>query len=362
MIDEETRARVLLEPPYSISQLRAYTRCPKSYELQYLTDPRVPVRDMGAVVWFGAMMQRIIQKAYYDLPLYEALMEVWQQECPTIFEALQDWYQLDSEYRQSGNPNTAARKHWPQEHPRYQELSESITAYQREALGMWNWKERFPLTACFRWASTFAQRVPRERALLPGAVLVEGIPLFDPDGALIPLVGGTVGQKHYRVLHGVCGEQNEVHVVGVPDEFAIDDDGVAWICDNKVTASMLTAEQCKEDMQLATYVVLLLQNHRIEPGQPTMVGHKYLQEDDVVYVWGDTSRYEDLVLPALHEQFSALKAARRFPRMRGIQPSAFSPCKTCGVAYACLTSQVSYRSGQVGQEQFAVEDVLAVDE
>jgi len=362
MIDEETRARVLRQPQYSVSQLRAYCRCPKSYELQYLADPRYPTHGMGAVVWFGTMMQSLIQKAYYDHPLYEALLDAWQQECPTIFEALQDWYRLDIECRQSGKANTNARRAWLQEHPRYQELSEQITAYQHAALGKWDWKERFPLTAYFRWASAFAQRVPRERALLPGAVLVEGIPLFGPDGALAPLAERAGGKKNYRLLHGVCGEQNEVHVVGVPDEFAVDSDGVAWICDNKVTASMLTAAQCGEDLQLAKYVVLLLQNHWIEPGQPVRVGHKYLQEEDAVYVWGDTSRYEDLVLPQLHEQFSALKAARRFPRMRGIQPSAFSPCKSCGVAYACLTTPTRYRSGQGGQDLFAEDDALAAGE
>ncbi len=336
MIDEKTRAAVLKEPPYSISQLRAYLRCPKSYELQYLTDPRVPLQGMGAVVWFGGMMQSMIQYTYYGLSLGEALVQVWQRECPAIFDALQEWYQLDCQYRQSGKPNTNARKAWQSQHPGYEDLTSRILAYQGEALAQWDWKERFPLTVYFRWASTFAQKVPLEQVQLPGAIMVEGIPLDDPDFQFLPY---TRGQKAYRVLHGVCGERDEIHVVGVPDEFAVDDDGVAWICDNKVTDSMLTPEQCKEDMQLAAYVILLRQNHRVEPGQPTRVGHKYLREDEVVYVWGDTSLYEDLVLPALHEQFSALKAARRFPRVRGIQPAVFSPCRTCGVAHACLTQQ-----------------------
>ncbi len=363
MVDEETRARVLLEQPYSVSRLRAYTRCPKSYALQYLAEPRVPLRGMGAVVWFGAVMQKIVQKAYYDLPLYEALLEVWQQECPAIFEALQDWYRLDSEYRQAGNPHTNARKLWFREHPSYQELEERIRAYQHEALGKWEWKERYPLTAYFRWASGFALRVPRERALLAGAVLVEGIPLFGPDGSLAPPPSERAGERVYRILHGVCGEQDEVHLVGVPDELAIDERGVAWICDNKVTtSSMLTSEQCGEDLQLAAYYLLLVQNHWIEPGQPVRVGHKYLKEDEAVYVWGDTARYEDRVLPLLNEQFSALKAATRFPRMRGVQPSAFSPCKNCGVADACLSNPV-YRRRRVDLEAAGAEDVcLAADE
>lgn len=336
MIDEHTRARVLKEPPYSISQLRAYLRCPKSYELQYLADPRVPLQGMGAVVWFGGMMQRMIQYTYYGFSLPEALLHVWQQECPTAFEALQEWYLLDSQYRQSGNPNTNARKNWLKDYPGYEDLSARLLAYQGEALAQWDWKERSPLTTYFRWASTFAHKASLEQVQLPEAILIEGIPLDEPG---LPALERESGRSAYRVLHGVCGERDEVHVIGVPDEFAIDRQGAAWICDNKVTASMLTSREIAEDAQLATYYLLLVQNHWIEEGQPVYVGHKYIREDGIEAVWADTSRYSDLVLPQLHEHFSALKAANHFLRVRGIQPSAYSPCNSCGVAYACLESR-----------------------
>jgi hypothetical protein len=354
MIDEETRARMLRERPYSISQLRAYLRCPKSYELQYLADPRTSLQGMGAVVWFGGLMQKIIQYTYYGFSLNEAHAQVWQQECQAIYEILQEWYQLDCRYLQSGNANTNARKNWLREHPEYQELTTLLATYQSEELAQWDWKERFPLWVYFRWASTFARKVPLEQVQIPGTILVEGIPLDEPAP---PLFSSTNGHKAYRVLHGVCGEQDEVHVVGVPDEFGIDQSGVAWICDNKVTTSMLSPEEVAEDAQLATYYVLLVQNHWIAEGQPTYVGHKYIREDGVVPVWADTSRYNDLVLPQLHEQFSALKAANRFLRVRGVQPSAFSPCRTCGVAHACLSHPGTRRAfdSQDMQEEEIIE-------
>src|SRR5438105_3661528 len=108
MLDNETAAQVLREPPLSISQLRAYTRCPKSYELQYLADPRYSAHEMGASVWFGSVMQKIIQYSYYDLPLYEAHLQVWQRECSEIFDVLERWRDLDEAYRESGKPNSNA--------------------------------------------------------------------------------------------------------------------------------------------------------------------------------------------------------------------------------------------------------------
>lgn len=339
MFENETAARVLRETPFSVSQLRAYTKCPKSYELQYLTDPRYRSHGMGASVWFGTMMQKIIQHSYYDLPLHEAHLYVWQQECPQVFDALEEWNCLDTAYRESGNANTNARRDWLSAHQAYQQLGEQIASYQREDLSEWDWKKTYSLTGFYRWSNTFARKVLQEQVLLPHAVMVEGLPLYGPDGELMPLVDDGSGRKSYRVLHGVFGTDNEVHVIGVPDEFGIDGNGVAWICDNKVSNAMLTPEQLEEDAQLASYVGLLRQNDWIAPGQPTMVGHKYIQEDRVVPVWASTARYDDWVLPQLHEQFSALREARKagmFARVRGIQPWAFSPCKYCGVEYACL--------------------------
>lgn len=331
---EINNAAALREAPFSISQLRAYTRCPKCYELQYVAEPRHRSQGLGASVWLGSVVQQTIQLSYYDLPLFEAHLRVWQQECPQIFPALQTWEALD---RELGKGNTAAKR----EHPRYQELAKQINEYQREQLSEWDWKKSYSLSGFYRWSSTFAQTVPREQVLLPHALMVEGMPLYDPDGALFPLP--PPGGKTYRVLHGVFGLNSEVHVIGVPDEFGVDERGVAWICDNKVSSAPLTAEQLEEDAQLAAYYLLLLQNGWIRPDQPTMVGHKYIQDDCVTPVWASTSQYERWVLPQLHEQFSALRDARlalKFPRVRGIPPWAFSPCKSCGVSSACLRDAV----------------------
>ncbi|MBA2681130.1 MAG: PD-(D/E)XK nuclease family protein [Ktedonobacteraceae bacterium] len=359
MFDNETAARVLRETPLSVSQLRAYTKCPKSYELQYLTDPRYRSHGMGASVWFGALMQKIIQHTYYDLPLYEAHIQVWQQECPQVFDALEEWNHLDIAYRESGNANTNARRDWLKEHSEYLILGEQIAIYQRQALGEWDWKKSYSLTGFYRWSSAFARKVPQEQVLLPHAVMVEGLPLYGPDGELMPLADDGSGRKSYRVLHGVFGIQSEVHVIGVPDEFGIDENGVAWICDNKVSNAMLTPEQLEEDAQLASYYLLLRQNEWIEPGQPTMVGHKYIQDGNVVPVWASISRYDDWVLPQLHEQFSALRMARlsgTFPRVRGIQPWAFSPCKYCGVAYACLEHLATERKMVSQEDELVIAD------
>ena len=130
-------------------------------------------------------------------------------------------------------------------------------------------------------------------------------------------------------------------MLGVPDQFGVDPDGTAWISDNKVTASQLTPDELGEDCQLAAYYVLLRQNGWIAEDQPTRVGHCSIKEKESPrHEWSDISRYEDLVLPLLHAQFAQLKAAianGTFLRVRGLQLSAFSPCKFCGVRYACLS-------------------------
>jgi len=348
VLDEVPLTQVMQERPLSISQLRAFVRCPKSFELQYLYDPRIPQSAMGASVWFGTIIQRIIQRGYHEMPFYEAHLQVWKQACGPVFEQLQDWFQLDEEYRASGKANTNARRTWLMEHAQYRVLAEQIKAYQNEHLSRWNWSEKYPLTAYYRWSCNFARMTSPVQVLLPSVVLVEGLPVYGPNGNLIRRFDDTDAREHYRLLHGVIGG---AHVVGVPDEFALDEQGRAWIADNKVSASHLTPEELAEDAQLAAYYELLRQNNWIAAGQPVSIGHIYIREHGVEQVWADTSRYDDQVLPLLHEQFARLKAAiaaGTFPRVRGIQPASLSPCRFCGVAHACPKPEGRIEASQAG--------------
>ena len=348
VLDEGT-SDILKERPLSVSQLRTFDRCPKAFELQYLTDPRTPVRNMGASVWFGKVIQHIIQRAYHGVPLLEGHVQVWQRECGPLCGALQHWFQLDVEQRKAGAANSNARKDWNEANPEYRYLTEQIDTYQQEYLSDWNWSEKYSLTAYYRWSTNFALNTPITQVVLPHAILVEGLPVRWPDGEVIRRFEGEVaGREHYQLLHGMIGG---THVVGVPDQFGVDPDGTAWISDNKVTASQLSPDELGEDCQLAAYYILLRQNAWITADQPTRVGHCYIKEKELPrHVWSNIARYESSVLPQLHDQFAQLKAAvahGTFLRVRGIQPSAFSPCKFCGVRYACLSPQRAYVSPQL---------------
>lgn len=341
LLDDATLA-ILNERPLSISQLRTFNRCPRAYELQYLADPRTPVLNMGASVWFGKVIQQIIQRGYHEIPLLEGHLQVWQQECGPIFEVLQDWFALDIERRKSGSANSHARKNWNETHPAYKALTAQIGTYQQECMTNWNWSEKYPLWAYYRWSATFALDTPMTQVILPHARLVEGLSVRGTSGEVIPL---NAEQDRYKLLHGIIGG---AHVVGTPDQFGIDPDGTAWISDNKVTALPLMPDELGDDLQLAAYYVLLQQNGWIAEDQPTRVGHCYIKEKEWPrHEWSDISRYESLVLPQLHAQFAQLKAAitnDQFLRVRGLQPSAFSPCKFCGVRYACLSPQKATRT------------------
>ncbi|GAC1357735.1 MAG: hypothetical protein NVSMB38_40420 [Ktedonobacteraceae bacterium] len=164
--------------------------------------------------------------------------------------------------------------------------------------------------------------------------------MYWPDGEVIQRfhTDQHVGsEEQYKLLHGVIGG---AHIVGVPDQFGVDPDGTAWISDNKVTASRLTPQELGEDCQIAMYYCLLRQNGWITEEQPVRIGHCYIQEGKPPqHVWSDIAAYEQRVLPQLRDQFAFLQssiASGTFLRVRGIQPSAFSPCKFCGVRHACL--------------------------
>lgn len=354
----------LVGQPFSISQLRTYMRCPRAYQLQYLTDPRPPVQDMGASVWFGKVMQQIIQRAYHGVPLIEGHLRVWQRECGPILRVLQDWYALDAECRASGSATSNARKNWRLAHPDYDDLTARIDSFQQNHMSQWNWSERFPLSAYYRWSATFALTTRLDQVVLPYAELVEGLPVYDSEGDPIAYFADETEEaceEHYQLLHGVIGG---AHVVGVPDQFGIDPDGIAWISDNKVTTAHLTSQELGEDQQLAAYSALLQQNGWIGGGQPLRVGHCYISEKDPPrYVWSDTSRYDLYVLPQLHALFAQLKATIEqdgpFLGVRGLQPSAFSPCRSCGVRQLCLSS-LRTASEEVMDVQFRMDEELTL--
>jgi len=338
---EEVTSALLQTRPLSISQLRTFDRCTRSYALQYLTEPRIPVLEMGATVWFGKVMQQIIQRAYSGVPLLEGHRQVWRRECGPVFQALQDWFPLDAEQQESGGATSNARKRWNEDQRLFFHLAEQIGAYQREQMSEWGWSKKLPLTAYYRWSTNFVLKTPLAALIVPDATLVEGLPVRWPDGDLIqrfPDDGEDDGRERYQLLHGVIGG---AHVVGVPDQFGVDEHGVAWISDNKVTASQLTREELSEDCQLCAYYILLRQNGWIAEGQQVRVGHCYIQQGKLPqHVWSDIAPYADRVVPQLRDQFAHLQttitAGGPFRRVRGLQPSAFSPCKFCGVRYACL--------------------------
>ncbi|GAC1357738.1 MAG: hypothetical protein NVSMB38_40430 [Ktedonobacteraceae bacterium] len=145
MLHEEITFDILGQRPFSISQLRTFSRCPRAYELQYLMEPRTPVLDMGAMVWFGKIIQRIIQRAYHGVPLSEGHVQVWQQECGPMFDELQQWFDLDAEQKESGSATSNARKRWNEDNPLFAHLTEQIETFQREQLNEWSWSERYPL-------------------------------------------------------------------------------------------------------------------------------------------------------------------------------------------------------------------------
>lgn len=332
---------ILGERPISISQLRTFDRCARSYYLQYLTEPRTPVLGMGATVWFGKVIQQIIQRAYSGVPLMDGHSQVWRRECGPALQELQEWFDLNSEQQESGGPTSNARKRWNEDHRHYFHLAERIETFQREQLSEWAWSEKMPLTAYYRWSAHFAMTTPLSALLLPHATLVEGLPVRWPDGDLIQRFrddGEDDGREHYQLLHGVIGG---VHVVGVPDQFGVEEDGVAWISDNKVTTMQLSREELSEDAQLCAYYLFLKQTGWIAEGQPVRVGHCYIQQGKApLQVWSDIAPYTERVVPQLQEAFAHLKSTITvggpFRRVRGLQPSAFTPCKFCGVRYACL--------------------------
>ena len=252
------------------------------------------------------------------------------------FKKLQTWYALDVAYHESGKPRTKARQIWIEQHPEYAELTHEIEAYKDEFLSEdYTWAKSALLTNYYRWSAKLAT-VKLAQLLLPMPLLVEGLPVCHQECKCFQ----GDAQDSYRLLQGHIGDYP---VRGVPDVFAIDKGGVAWIFDYKTMNRPMTTASLSEDEQLALYVELLRQNGYIISGQKVYVGHIYLtdniaEDDGVQPIWTIPSPH---ALPRLAKQLAYMDRhirANDFIPIRGIATGAQSPCASCGLAHVCSTS------------------------
>lgn len=325
--------------PYSMTQLRTFFSdgCSFKYHLKYRQGFK---ERLSSSALLGSIAHKMIQHAYHGIALPEAHHRVWRALCSDIVRDLDAWYVLDREYQASGKARTKARLIWEEEHPQYGELARAIDAYQREFLSEdYTWAKRAHLAHYYRWSRQLAT-VPPERLLLPNAQLVEGLSLRDEEGRLIERFRDAHESEHYRLLHG---QVSGLPVMGVPDVFAVEPDGVAWVADYKVMNRPMEADALSEDEQLALYVELLRQHGYLAPGQQVRVGHIYLRDkitepDGVLPIWTRPSRN---VLPRLARHLAYMDrhlAAHDIIAIRGIATGAQAPCHSCGLAHACLSS------------------------
>lgn len=323
--------------PYSMSQLRTFfgEGCSYKYHLKY---QRGFKERLSSSALLGTIAHKIVQHAYSGIALPEAHHRVWRALCGDIMRELDAWYVLDQQREASGKARTKARLIWEEEHPQYAELAHAIDAYQREFLSEdYAWAKRAHLADYYRWSRQLAT-VPPERLLLPNAQLVEGLSLRDEEGRLIERFRhGHDNSEHYRLLHG---QVSGLPVMGVPDVFAVEQSGVAWVADYKVMNRPMRAEALSEDEQLALYVELLRQHGYLAPGQQVWVGHIYLRDaitepDGVLAVWTRPSPH---ALPRLARHLAYMDrhlAAHDLIAIRGIATGAQAPCHSCGLASVC---------------------------
>ena len=322
--------------PYSISRLRTfYSGCSYKFHLKYHLGYK---EKISSAAFLGKIAHAMIQQAYHGIALSEAHHRVWKQACNDIIQELQIWYTLDVAYHESGKPRTKARQIWAEQHPQYEELTGEIEAYKLEFLCEdYTWAKSAQLTNYYRWSAELAQ-VKLERLLLTLPVLVEGLPVCRKATECKCFQSDT--QDSYHLL---CGTIGDYEVRGVPDVFAVDHGGVAWVADYKTMNRPMTAATLSEDEQLALYVELLRQNGYITGGAPVRVGHIYLtdhiaEEDGVQPIWTVPSPH---TLPRLAKQLTYMDQHIRnndFIPIRGIATGTQSPCMSCGLARVCSIS------------------------
>jgi hypothetical protein len=280
----------------------------------------------------------MIQQAYHGITLSEAHYRVWKHTCNDIIQELQTWYALDVTYHQSGKPRSSARQIWIEQHPEYTELTSEIEAYKDEFLSEeYTWAKSAQVSNYYRWSAELAQ-VKMEQLLLPNPLLVEGLSVCGK--ATECKCGHHDTQDSYHLLRGTIGDYE---VRGVPDVFAVDQKGIAWVADYKTMNRPMTAAALSEDEQLALYVELLRQNgYIIERHQKVYVGHIYLtdniaEDGGIQPIWTVPSSH---ALPRLAKQLAYMDrhiSNNDFIPTRGIATGAQSPCTSCGLAYVCPT-------------------------
>jgi hypothetical protein len=327
-------------PYLSISRLRAFHRCSRQYYLRYVLGPQLGIasRPGSAALW-GSMGHKIIQLAYHRIPLQEAHQLVWKEVCGPVLAELEEWYDLDREYRRVRGAATRNAE-WIDAHPRYGEAASICSSYQGQFLSRWRWRESKPLTDFFRWSKALT-RMRAEELLLPNPILVEG---RQPSEASLQLalaarVSGFDGeepreQRSSRMMFGTF-EGVPVSVGGIPDVIALGDDGLVF-ADYKFSR-VSKPEDVEEDLQLLLYVELARQQGLVNLDRPVKIGHIYPTEKGVVQVWADTSQL-DVRLGELQQLFADMAedvAAGRFRSVRGIDHFSVAPCGMCDMAHLC---------------------------
>lgn len=341
---------VLPRRHYSMSKLRTFYSdggCTYKFHLKYQQGYK---EKISSAAFLGKIAHAMIQQAYYGIALSEAHRRVWKQVCGDIVPELQTWYALEEAYQASGKARTKARQIWTEQHPQHAELANEIEAYKGEFLSEdYTWAKSARLATYYRW-SVQLTKVKPEQLLHPSPVLVEGLSLLDEDGRLVELFRDEHDtREHYRLLFGEIGGYP---AAGVPDLFALDLDGVAWVADYKVMNRPMSEADLAEDGQLNLYVALLRQNGYILPGQKVMIGHIYLLDDgSVLPVWTQPSPN---ALPRLIQQMAYMDQHVKnnlFIPIRGIATGAKAPCLSCGLAYICPTTLASGAAHQLPEEE-----------
>lgn len=342
-----------------MTQIRAFYSpegCDFVYYLHYVLGQK---GIYPSTVWLGRLVHELLQQHYHGIPLLKAHQRLWKRECSPIYTDLEAWYVLDLEYHRSGRPNTKARERWKEQHLDYEELGANIETYRDDSLreteagDRFLWAKSTSLAEYYRW-SRLLLTLPTSQLLLPGAVLVEGQPLYDENGLLneARFLGVQAEKRHYTLL--TCTLEG-LTLVGAPDYVAIDAQGQVRIADAKVmSSSAMRADDIAEDAQLNLYVEMLRQGGWIEQDQPVLIGHQYYTKAGMdkttglpavpgsYQVWARPSPH---ALPRLTKQLVRMDRRIRqgdfFP-VRGIATGSMSPCPTCLMAEACQTHWQSY--------------------
>lgn len=292
--------------PLSISALRKALQCSLAYKLAYVDGSP---RYMSAAAWFGSVMHETIRLAYAGLPIADATVAVWRQECGPVFADLEHLA----------------------EHVRDRAVFDQVRAFQETHLGHYAWGKH-SLPAFYRRALALA--ACGDQLIVERPLLVEGLPPEQLTRVPQPVTHRSDEEANpaYALLHGILGG---VAVYGVPD-VVWEAEGTFFIADYK-TGREVEPALLAEDAQLALYAELLRQNGVITPGKPVKVGHIYLGNDDVHQVWANTDTHNRL-LETLSWQVSHVQAlidSGFFIPVYGVNTAFNYPCPYCDMRRVC---------------------------